>query len=297
MKVGYGVVLNYYANRGFGFVQDYFYQNNVFFHINTIKKYDPKLACRIEEFGYPGKDRYADVDYSNAPLLWYEIINAEKGEKVKALFSKEDLHNRYKSCLSDLAERIEIVWRDVSRSISSDFQSVAEDLVGVNRMSELCEERLTLVKQKEKNLEELSNSLALSDEKTDSTIGLRFEISREQFQLDSVKNENVNDNEGDGGIEESEQEIELNYLIAEMADLGFKDSKEVSSYIVKKRLGEKYKEISGVVKMEKDGHLWDFYGGVPPHIFNKICERLGVTKSSSDTRVVDYSSFRDLDDK
>ena len=96
---------------------------------------------------------------------------------------------------------------------------------------------------------------------------------------------------------ELRDEIESNefqQLIAEMTPLGFTNSSQVSSYIMRNKLGLKYKHISGVVTMKKDGSTWDFKGGFPPKIYAEICSALDLDNNGSYAKVVSFNSFNEL---
>ena len=59
---------------------------------------------------------------------------------------------------------------------------------------------------------------------------------------------------------------EFSQLVEEMSAMGFTHSKQVSAYIVRNKLGHKYKYICGVLEMELDGDVWNFDGGFPPEV-------------------------------
>jgi hypothetical protein len=63
---------------------------------------------------------------------------------------------------------------------------------------------------------------------------------------------------------------------------------------MRNQLGYKYKNISGIVQMEKDGNIWDFRGGFPPNIYAKICSKLNLKNEGSHARVVNFNSFEKL---
>jgi len=63
------------------------------------------------------------------------------------------------------------------------------------------------------------------------------------------------------------------------------------------KLGHKYRNISGVVKMKEGANTWKFDGGFPPKIYRNLCRRLGLSNNGSHTRVVDFKSFNDLNSK
>jgi len=54
------------------------------------------------------------------------------------------------------------------------------------------------------------------------------------------------------------EQREFDNLVNEVASMSFSRSFDVSSYIVKNKLGLKYRHISGVVTMEADGRDWRF---------------------------------------
>ena len=90
------------------------------------------------------------------------------------------------------------------------------------------------------------------------------------------------------------EEKEFEQLVAEMKPLGLIKSKDVSWHIMSSRLGYKYKNISGIVKMEQDGTSWNFKGGFPPVIYARLCEELGLSNQGTRARVVGFKPFKDL---
>lgn len=79
--------------------------------------------------------------------------------------------------------------------------------------------------------------------------------------------------------------------MAEIAPLGFTLSRQVSKYIIANRLGNKYRNISGVVEMAKDGDTWKFNGGFPPKIYAELCAELGLDNQGTRQRAVGFQSF------
>jgi len=63
---------------------------------------------------------------------------------------------------------------------------------------------------------------------------------------------------------------------------------------MRNKLGLKYKHISGVVTMKKDGSTWDFKGGFPPDIYADICSALDLDNNGSYAKVVSFNSFNEL---
>ena len=87
---------------------------------------------------------------------------------------------------------------------------------------------------------------------------------------------------------------ELKQLLAEMRPLKFKNSKELSAYIVKHKLGYRYPNISGIVIMEDGGKEWPFSGGFPPKIYKIICEKLGLVNQGTSARATKFTSYQQL---
>ncbi|HQT04002.1 MAG TPA: hypothetical protein PLU46_03350 [Thiotrichales bacterium] len=90
------------------------------------------------------------------------------------------------------------------------------------------------------------------------------------------------------------EQKEFDELVDEISSLGFSASSDVSAYIVRNKLGQKYRHISGVVTMEANGRDWRFVGGFPTHIYAKLCETLGLSNNGSYARVVGFRSFNQL---
>ena len=92
-----------------------------------------------------------------------------------------------------------------------------------------------------------------------------------------------------------DQEFEL--LVDEIKSKGFNKSAEVSKYIISNKLGNKYQNISGVLVMSNSKDTWKFNGGFPPGIYAKLCERLNLSNNGSYSKVVEFTSFKDLNRK
>lgn len=87
------------------------------------------------------------------------------------------------------------------------------------------------------------------------------------------------------------KEREFQALVAEMRPLGFTRSADVSNYIVKNRLGNKYGHISGILTMEGSGNQWEFVGGFPPKIYARLCDELGLGNQGTDAKPVHFVPF------
>jgi hypothetical protein len=92
----------------------------------------------------------------------------------------------------------------------------------------------------------------------------------------------------------NEEEEEFRQLVAEMAPLRFTHSTQVSAYIVKHKLGQRYKHISGILQMELDGENFSFHGGFPPYIYARLCDALGLASKQSRARPQTFTPYADM---
>jgi len=90
------------------------------------------------------------------------------------------------------------------------------------------------------------------------------------------------------------EDEEFKALVEQVAAKGFTESRHVSNYIMVHKLGRKYRHISGILELERDGDAWRYHGGFPPHIYARLCEALGLSQKPSDARVAGFKSFSDL---
>ena len=258
MNIDFGVVKRYLSDRGFGFVTRTFqssHQSEVFFHIKNIKRTHPDLAEKLDN------DAAADTIY-----FWYETDNTSKGEQICNVLTPDDINSKVLDNLPNFVKKIESIWTDIDSTLPVWLRDITDDLVGIDRTNELSLERDGL----ERERREL-------EEKRQKEWDAQQKIEEENLQM-----------------QEEAEEKEFEQLVAEMKPLGITKSNEVSCYIMKNRLGNKYKNISGIVMMEQDGTSWDFKGGFPPDIYARLCEQLGLSNQGSRARAVGFKSFKDL---
>ncbi|HGG8816010.1 MULTISPECIES: hypothetical protein [Enterobacter cloacae complex] len=77
---------------------------------------------------------------------------------------------------------------------------------------------------------------------------------------------------------------EFNELITELSKLGFTHSSEVSECIVKNNIGNKYKNISGILQMTKYSDKYLFDGGFPPDVYGQLCRKLKLKNKGLQSR-------------
>ncbi|MEB3190406.1 MAG: hypothetical protein VKL42_08705 [Snowella sp.] len=87
---------------------------------------------------------------------------------------------------------------------------------------------------------------------------------------------------------------ELYHLLEEMRSLNFTHSIQVSDYIVDHKLGYKYPNISGIVRMKDGNAEWDLEGGFPQEIYKIICRELNLSDKRSRARPIGYKPFQQI---
>ena len=90
------------------------------------------------------------------------------------------------------------------------------------------------------------------------------------------------------------ERAEFERLVSELKELEFSSSKDLTSHILQNKLGTRFPHISGILEMEKDGRTYDFKGGLPPHIFARLCHRLGLQRDTSNASAKKIRSFQEL---
>ena len=117
---------------------------------------------------------------------------------------------------------------------------------------------------------------------------------KEEESLQKIENAKLDRLEKEEREQQEIESYEFEQLIEEITPLGFTHSSQVSSYIMRTKLGYKYKNISGIIEMELEGRTWQFKGGFPPKIYAQICSELGLGNKGSYARVVGFNSFKKL---
>jgi len=83
-------------------------------------------------------------------------------------------------------------------------------------------------------------------------------------------------------------------LLNEIKEHNFRNSKELTEYIRKNRLGLKYKNIAGEVKMRNvDGREWTLSGGIAPSYFARLCRELRFNKSHN-CEPTEFTPYKNL---
>jgi cell division protein FtsI/penicillin-binding protein 2 len=250
------------VNIDFGIVKKYFSDRGFGFVTRTFLS-----SCQSEVFFHIRnvKKTRADLaekltkyESTDSIWFWYDTEITSKGEQVHRILDSGEIQKMDFDNLPKIIDRIEVIWADVDSNMPDWLQEVTLDLLGTDRVEELSLERDVLEKE------------------------IRKIEKKRQKQLKKVK------------IQKDIEEKEFEQLVAEMKVLGITESKDVSRHIMRNKLGHKYKNISGIVKMEHDGTVWDFKGGFPPQIYARLCNELGLRNQGTRARALSFKAFKDL---
>jgi hypothetical protein len=212
-------------------------------------------------------------------FFWYEHEKTPKGRQVKRIIKKDEfrslLNNKFHGTL---LKRIYVplfksMWIDIDKDQPIWLEENSSYFIDAIELDKLRFERQQAIHQKK----EADDNRRIEKERLE-----KIEQEREERQREIER------------LEQQKEREEFELLVAEMQPKGFISSAQVSNFIVRNRLGDKYKHISGVLKMENDGSIWDFNGGFPPKIYAMLCERLNLGNKGTSSRVIDFTAFKDL---
>lgn len=261
VKIDFGKVERYIEDRGFGFVSHTFIgapSREVFFHIKSVKRTHPELAQALNSHN------------SHEPLyFWYEFEVSEKGQQVVAILDPTKMGKNHPDNASKFIEAIEKSWLNAEISLPETIRKATLDLLPLDEARQLEARRDILEGEKKKEYEELR----------------RAETTRLQAIADQMR------------ANEKAEEEEFRQLVAELLVLGFTQSKQVSAYIVRQKLGYKYQHISGVLQMGMGGDVWNFNGGFPPRIYARLCSELGLGNQGSGAKPLSFTAYKDIKER
>lgn len=267
MELLFGVVEKYVSDRGFGFVTNEFpdgRRESYFFHIKSVKKARPELV--------------ADLESGKGASFWYILEESQKGKQALPLDKRQWDANKQHA--DRLVGRIEQIWAH-SAVLPTWLDGVTVELLGVELREQLVQEREQVESERRRIADE---HLKISEAKRLGRIA-QEEADRAKRLADEEARRAIS------AAEETAKRKEFDALVAEIAAYGFTRSSDVSRYIVKNKLGYKYKKISGYITMELDGRQWEFKGGFPPDVYAQLCDALGLGNNGSASKVVYFESF------
>tara|TARA_R110002124_G_scaffold204486_1_gene370873 strand:- start:119 stop:880 length:762 start_codon:yes stop_codon:yes gene_type:complete len=196
---------------------------------------------------------------SGSVYFWYRFDNATKGEQViEALDVRDITEVERLSFIENIHKR----YSDIRVVLSDGVEAATEDLLSESDISALV--------------------LARKNSETK-----KKDLGHQRQSKNEAKHSHHNEQ---GTLEENE----FNSLVIEISSQGFTETKQVSNYIVKKKLGNKYPNISGVLEMELDGHKWNFDGGFPPKIYARLCTEIGLSNQKSRAKPGMFTSYKIL---
>ncbi|ADB37985.1 cold-shock protein [Spirosoma linguale] len=290
MNVHFGVVKKYFPEKGFGFVShplDSKTRQDVFFHIKNVQKSNKVIAEKLSSY-----------DPNDIIYFYYESETTPKGEQVKSILLTDGIDELLKSNSHNFTQKLERIWQDFETTQPVWLCDVTQNVIGVDGLNRLKHER-ELLKEKKREAEELKRQ---EREKVEAERQAQLELQRqERERIEAERQKQREIQEQQRKIEQAEQERqnkirdeEFKLLVAEIKPKGFTMSWQVSNYIIKNRLGDKYKHISGILVMENESSTWKFNGGFPPDIYAKLCQEIGLGNKGTNSRVVGFTAFKDL---
>ncbi|WP_202839241.1 cold-shock protein [Luteimonas saliphila] len=264
-RIDFGKVDRYLEDRGFGFVSRTFtgsaYGAEVFFHIKTVKRASPELAEALNSY--------------EKPLFWYEYEQTAKGDQVVSLVDSRVISTRFPDDYRNIINAAERMLVDESRPLNSSGQ-----------FSPLSETTTRAI------LEIVPKDILTKFEEKISELEQRKSCEREERRrIEAIKRQEA---EEKASVQKRIEEDEFVQLVAEISALRFTHSKQVSEYIVKRRLGDKYKNISGVLEMQMHGKRYGFDGGFPPKIYARLCSELDLDNQGSDAKPIGFRSYKEI---
>lgn len=322
MTIDFGYIKSYNSDRGFGFVGSTFSNPNsqVFFHIRTIKGKYRELAEKLD-----------NNEIVEAVSFWYEIETTQKGKQVSEVWlNKDDIPSIYEHQLDSFIEKVEGMWKNIELSKLRWLDIVTIELVGINRKDELSFQRNSLESQrreaeerkcKDAEVERLRQielqtererqkvehkeqiNIALQGTRKINLIRQRLETLRNRKQNQEHKMEDEISIKRENEIRRLAEKYrlkvvevdELYQLLEEMRPKKFTHSKQLSNYIVKYKLGYKYKHISGILTMQNDEDEWPFDGGFRTDIYRIICQELILDNQHTKSWAKDFESYDERD--
>lgn len=253
-KIDFGIVKKYFPDRGFGFIQSL---------SQPDAKKDLFFHIKTVKSTLPQIAVNLDnEDYSEEIFFWYQSEESQKGDVVSYVLSDKDIQETIFGQQPTFTETVRTIWFDIDHPLPCWIYDVTTDLVGIRQGNEWESHRVELEKKRDRLLE----------------------IERKKREREQQESNRA---------QENIMEREFEELVAEIKSHNFTYSSEVSRYIRRNNLGNKYKNISGIVKMKNNDDSWDFEGGFSPWIYARLCDELGLANRGSQAKVIGFKSFKD----
>ncbi|MFN9884267.1 MAG: cold shock domain-containing protein [Pseudanabaena sp.] len=276
MTIDFGKVERYIEDRGFGFVSHTFAKiphKEVFFHIKVVKRTHPELAQAL--------DRTAIIE---KVYFWYEYRTSPKGQEVLAILELKQIRHKYADHVAGFIETIKTSWMNVGKPLPESLIKATSDFLMPDEVNHLATNREMLEVEKRIHQEELQKAEA-------ARLQAIAEQRAAQERAEAARLQAIAEQKA---AQEGVEEEEFRQLVEEISALRFTQSKQVSAYIVRNRLGHKYKHISGILQMELGGEVWNFNGGFPPNIYARLCDALGLGNQGSRAVPLAFTPYKDI---
>lgn len=294
MTIEFGYVLSY-KEKGFGFLSRTFSKQHdrVWFHITKIKRNYPEIAQKLDSGNYSDIKFWYEIGKVNEKLqvtqIWIDSKELPKGEKDKFI------------------KYLKALWSDPSiKSIPKLLDKLTIDLLGQLHRDELFRSR-NLV-QKSLELKKALSTVSSTSLETESIVNnqepSRLQGSSNITTIHSSPSKPKSDNQKDIQKEikriekewhlSKEEAEELHKIIEEVRPLKFTLSSQLSRYIMRHKLGHKYQNISGILRMRLSGEEWDFHGGFPPNIYAALCKELNLKGKGTPAEPINFTPFKNL---
>lgn len=293
MTFDFGRVVRYNSRRGFGFVSHRFRASSkeVFFHIKQLKRFNQSWAESLD-----------DESKATAVYFWYEYRVCPRGHEVIAILYPWQVSAKYKNEIEEIISLMRKWWSCIDTPLPRSVREAASSLMSKDDIDQLESNRKLQLEEQERQDAELRRVAALRAKEIaeqqaaerEKELARRKEIREQRSSQQKAESERRNALIAKHKAENREREDEFRRLVAEIEPLGFKQSSQVSAYIVRNKLGYKYKNISGILQMERDGEKWDFNGGFPPDIYARLCEALGLKHKGSRAHPKEFTPYKDI---
>ena len=286
LNLHFGIVKNYFPERGFGFISPKIFSEpskEFFFHISKVKKTSDYIYEKL--LGY---------DFNYKICFWFKTELSKKGEQLNCIVNAKEVFEINKINSDLLKESVRLIWINIDDSLPFWAHEITVGLFGNDGLLELKNKRDYLISERDIELQlkkmaaDKQRLIEAEDKLSKEKIAEQLKSKKDQEEI-SIKNSKENEL-----IEINIMDQEFELLVDEIKSKGFKKSAEVSNYIIRNKLGNKYQNISGVLVMSNSKDTWKFNGGFPPPIYAKLCIRLNLSNNGSDSKVVEFTSFKDL---
>jgi len=293
MSLALGKVDKYLSDKGFGFIKPVFMHGklveSIFFHISTIK--NRSFANKLKSDAY-----------DNYYYFWFDFRQGKKGFEVTTTIKESDIIEQIND-LEKFTSKLESYWLDISNSTpdwlesaSAAFDLDIEYLTNQRNIKQRETENTKVIEEQNRLRMQGTVTEELHELTKKECDDLRNELSALKNKIEQIKRER------DSAVVKWDRAIanpalfEFELLVSEVESLEMRLTKshEVSNYIVKNRLGDKYQNLAGKLEMENSSNQWIFDGGIDPKHYKALCRRLGLSNKYTDSRVKSFTSYKDI---